>query len=280
MSRPNIGAHVSIAGGFPKAIENINEITGTCLQAFSKSPRTWEKPDVKKAEKKEFLEAVEKSCVAPLYFHAPYLINLAKDDDTGKKSIEVLERELEVAGDLGFAGSVIHLGSYNNDKTTAKHDLLIKNIKRIIDNTPRNTKFIIENMGTRKIGKDLEEIGRIIRDVGSERLRVCLDTCHLHAAGYDITTYKKLDEFLKHFDKEIGLDRLELIHANDSKDEFGSLRDRHENIGEGKIGKEVFKHLLNHPKTKKLPFILETPGFDDRGPDLKNVEILRECAGK
>ncbi|TSC57424.1 MAG: deoxyribonuclease IV, partial [Parcubacteria group bacterium Greene0416_79] len=184
-----------------------------------------------------------------------------------------------------------HLGSFKGSEGAKKkrqYTLLIKRIQTILASSPKETAFIIENAGTRKIGRMLEEIAEIVEDVGdlpahvrlartgaSPRVRVCLDTCHLHAAGYDLRGREKLDAFLKKFDKKIGLERLECFHANDSRDPFGSLRDRHENIGEGAVGKEVFASLLNHQKTKRAPFIIETPGFDDMGPDKKNLDILR-----
>ncbi|KKU77556.1 MAG: putative endonuclease 4, partial [Parcubacteria group bacterium GW2011_GWA2_47_64] len=216
----------------------------------------------------------------------------------GKHSVEALIAELNVAEALGVRGSIIHLGSFKEEKAKredlmptlftstrapsyAKHpnyDLLISHIKTILEKTPAKTLFIIEDMGMRKIGRDLKEIAQIVSDVNSQRLKVCLDTCHLHAAGYDITTRQKLDKFLERFDQLIGLGRLECFHINDSRDEFGSLRDRHANIGEGKVGKDVFRLLLNHPKTKHLPFLLEVPGFDDTGPDKKNMDILKAFA--
>ncbi|MEK7170154.1 MAG: deoxyribonuclease IV [Patescibacteria group bacterium] len=156
-----------------------------------------------------------------------------------------------------------------------RYDLLISNIKAVLEKSPQNTLFIIEDMGMRKIGRSLDEIAQIVKDVDDSRVKVCLDTCHLHVAGYDVSTKEKLDAFLKEFDVNIGLERLECFHINDSRDEFGSLRDRHENIGEGKVAKDVFKLVLNHPKLKHLPLLLEVPGFDDTGPDKKNVEILK-----
>ena len=164
---------------------------------------------------------------------------------------------------------------FSKGRISTKYPLLISNIRAVLQDSPKETLFIIENMGMRKIGRLLDEIGQIVSDVNNQRLKICLDTCHLHAAGYDITTAKKLDEFLKYFDDAIGLDRLECFHINDSRDEFGSLRDRHDNIGEGKVGKDVFKLLLNHPKLLHLPFLLEVPGFGDMGPDKKNMDILK-----
>ena len=117
---------------------------------------------------------------------------------------------------------------------------------------------------------------KIIDAVRDNRVRVCLDTCHLHAAGYDLSDSVKFKKFLKEFDEMIGLLKLELVHINDSRDRLGDLRDRHENIGEGFVGKKVFENFLTNSKTRNLPYILETPGFDGMGPDKKNVEILKQ----
>lgn len=234
----------------------------------------------------------ERLKIAPIYFHASYLINLADEDRIGNLSKTMLIAELKLASQYGFRGSIVHLGSYKSMNQELgiknygrKHDntkyrTLIGNIKEVLRKTPKETLLIIENAGTRKIGQTLEEIGQIVRDAKSPRVRVCLDTCHLHAAGYDLTTKEKLNTFLIEMDKKIGLDKLEVWHANDSRDPFGSLRDRHDNLGQGQVGLNVFKLLLNHPKTKNLPFIIETPGFDNLGPDKKNLDILKSLARK
>lgn len=218
--------------------------------------------------------------VDPVYFHASYLINLADGGSGGHMSKQSLVAEMKVAEKIGARGSIIHLGSFKlkdgEEPAPESYATLIKNIKAVLKEAPKNILFIIENAGTRKIGRTLEEIGRIIKDVGDKRVCVCLDTCHLHAAGYDLRTEEKFDEFLKTFDKLIGLKKLELFHLNDSRDPFGSLRDRHENTGEGAVGKKVFEMLLNDPRTKNLPFISEAPGFDGNGPDRKNLEIIKK----
>ena len=179
--------------------------------------------------------------------------------------------------------SIIHLGSY---KDTNKDSLFngldsvyssfIEDIKYILEKTPQDTFFIIENAGNRKIGLKLEEISEIIRDVASTRLKVCLDTCHLHAAGYDLSSEKNFTSFLTLFDSLIGLDRLEVIHLNDSKDTLGSLRDRHENIGQGHVGMNVFTQLVNNQTTQNIPMIIEVPGYDDKGPDKKNIDVVKQ----
>lgn len=270
-----LGAHMSVAGGYEKAIERIVNIGGNCLQIFSSSPRGWSfaKSDPKQIG--QFITAKAKFNINPIYFHASYLVNLADDSRIGHLSKQSLIAELTLAPLLQVKGSIIHLGSYKTEATPEKYKALIGNIRQVIEKTPPESLFIIENAGNHKIGQTLEEIGQIVKDVGSERVKVCLDTCHLFSNGYAFDTDKKLEEFLLKFDKLIGIDRLEVWHMNDSRDPLDSGRDRHENIGVGTVGVEEFKVLLNHAKTKDYPFIIETPGFDGTGPDKQNIDILK-----
>ena len=281
------GAHQSIAGGYDKALERVKKIGGNCLQIFSSSPRGWNFSKIDLKEQKNFIDKKKKLQIDPVYFHASYLVNLADDDRIGTYSKKNLINELQLAFQLGIAGSIVHLGSYknfsiflpyrqaDNFQSNSKYKVLINNIKEVLEKTPKETFFIIENAGTRKIGQTLEEISQIIKDVGSNRVKLCLDTCHLYAAGYSFKNNHELNLLLDKLDKLNLLDRLQLWHANDSRDPFGSLRDRHENIGQGTLGLKSFKTLLNHPQTKNYPFIIETPGFDSKGPDKKNLDILK-----
>ncbi len=273
-----LGAHLSISGGYDKALASIAKIGGNCLQIFSASPRSWGKLNTSAEQISDFLKLKNKLQISPVVFHASYLINLADEDRIGKLSRQALVSELLIASKMKIMGSIVHLGSYKGEKTVQKSTHLINNIREILANTPKDTQFIIENAGTRKIGMKIEEIAEIIKSIGKEyrpRMKVCLDTCHLFAAGYDFTTKENLDKFLGKFDKLIGFNSLAIIHLNDSKDDFGALRDRHDNIGKGKIGLAAFRCLLNHPDLRQLPFIIETPGFEDQGPDRKNLEILK-----
>ena len=297
-----IGAHQSIVGNYSQALERIKNIGGNCLQIFSSSPRSWNFTKVDEVQATQFRNKKSELNINPIYFHSSYLINLANEEKIGNLSKLSLISELSVAPKLGIKGSIIHLGSFKNfDKGTnilepgrslfnpkltklrdriilsmnKKISVLMKHIFEILEKTPQDSLFIIENAGNNKIGKNLDEIAEIIKQVNNPRVRVCLDTCHLHSAGYDLTTSEKLNKFLNEFDKLIGLQRLELFHINDSRDPFNSGRDRHQNIGEGTINMEVFRLLLNHPKLKHLPFIVETPGFKYQGPDKKNLDILK-----
>ena len=279
-----LGAHLSIAGGYDQALKKIGEIGGNCLQIFSASPRGWNRITVTEKQIQDFVQLKKKLAVDPVFFHASYLINLADSERIGSFSKKTLIAELNIASQLGIKGSIIHLGSYKNDRrdvinhvsTEKKYPILINNISEILASTPKDTFFIIENAGNKKIGQSLVEIAQIIKDLDNKRVKVCLDTCHLFSAGYDLRTLEKLDRFLAEFDQKIGLDKLIVWHFNDSRDTFASGHDRHQNIGEGLIGKEEFKLILNHPLLKKLPFIIETPGFDNHGPDKKNLDTLKE----
>lgn len=282
-----LGAHVSIVGGFTKALEKLHSMGGNCMQVFSSSPRTWSSPVISDEQIHDFLKIKSSFRISPVYFHAPYLVNLASSGITAKQSKQALIAEFQLAEKMEIKGSIMHLGSFGQSngeaESTGSYDLLIQNIRDILAATPETTLFIIENSATKKIGMTLDEISKIIQDVNDKRVRVCFDTCHLHAAGYNLSTAELLDQFLETFNKFIGLELLEAWHLNDSKDPFGSRRDRHENIGKGNVGTEVFRLLLNHPQTKHFPFIIETPGFDDKGPDKENLDILKsmlEIPGK
>ena len=216
-----------------------------------------------------------KLLIHPIYFHASYLVNLADESRIGHLSKMSLIAEMNIAPLLKIKGSIVHLGSYKEEKTNSKYDSLIENIKEILKKTPKESLFIIENAGNRKIGQTLEEIAQIIKELNDKRIRLCLDTCHLFSNCYRFSNDKELDLFLEKLDGLDLLDKLELWHVNDSRDSFNSGKDRHANIGQGTIGTNEFKTLLNHPKTKNYPFIIETPGFNDEGPDKKNLDILK-----
>ena len=277
-----IGAHLSIAGGYHQALLRIATIGGNCLQIFSSPPRGWHLATVLPEEKQLFIDTKKKLGIDPVFFHATYLINLADSREIGTKSIQSLTAELGIASQLGVTGSIVHTGSFkknppavwdvSEDKT---YSVLINNILTILTQTPKDTFLIIENAGNRKIGQSLDEIHHIVKDVNDERLKVCLDSCHLFSAGYDISSPEKLNVFLTEFDKKIGIEKIVVWHLNDSRDPFDSGHDRHENIGQGSLGVEPFRHIINHPRLRHLPFIIETPGFDGNGPDKKNIDILK-----
>ncbi len=279
-----IGAHVSIAGGYDQALERIQAMGGNCMQIFSSSPRSWIMPQIDKEKSDLFVQKKKELTVNHIFFHATYLVNMADTGANGTLSKKSLITDLEIASLLGIQGVIVHVGSFKNGKEELyqyhnvekeRYEMLLTNIQEVLTKTPQDTSLMIENAGTRKIGWNIDEIGYIINTLQDKRLKVCLDTCHLHAAGYDLSTLEKFEAFLEEFDTKVGLDRLAVVHLNDSKDDLASFRDRHENIGEGNVGRSVFANWLTHERTKDLPFIIETPGFDGKGPDLKNIEIAK-----
>ncbi len=280
-----IGAHLSTAGGYSTALEKIVKIGGNCLQIFSSSPMMWTDSKVTAEDIQKFVELKNKLTIDPIYFHACYLINCADGNATGEKSLKSLIFELNLAYKMQVRGSIVHTGSFKEGKTPVDNYLqtrssdtykkLISNIKTVLAETPKETIMILENAGNRKIGRTIDQLANILEDVNNDRLKVCLDTCHLHAAGYDLHSKESFEQFLNDFDSKIGLNKLEVIHMNDSKDSFGALRDRHGNIGKGFVGVNVFKNLLNDARTKHLPFILEVPGYDEKGPDKENIDIVK-----
>lgn len=286
-----LGAHQSIAGGYNKALQRIKNIGGNCLQIFSSTPRGWNFAKISKEEIKKFIELKNKLKIDPIYFHATYLINLADEGRIGQMSKLSLISEMNLAPKLGIKGSIIHLGSFKNKEKVKlpfenylkddhpqdnnRYQILITNINDILKKTPKESLFIIENAGNRKIGQSLEEISQIVKDIDSSRVKICLDTCHLFSNGYKFENEFELTNFIKKLDNLKLLNRLECWHLNDSRDPFNSGKDRHANIGQGTISINEFKTLINHQKTKNYPFIIETPGFDNKGPDKKNLDILK-----
>jgi deoxyribonuclease-4 len=270
-----LGAHLSISGGYYKALERIKSIGGNCLQIFSATPRGWQLAKADHQQIAQFNKVKSELKIDPVYFHASYLINLANEEKIGHLSKLSLIAEMSLAPKMKIKGSIIHLGSYKGIKNDHKYKVLISNIKEILSKTPKESLFIIENSGNKKIGQTLEEIAQIIDDLENDRVRLCLDTCHLFSNGYKFESIKELEIFVDKLKQLNLLKKLELWHLNDSRDPLNSGRDRHENIGQGKIGIEEFTLLLNHPKTKNYPFIIETPGFNNKGPDKKNLDILK-----
>ncbi len=270
-----VGAHLSIAGGYINPLEKIKTIGGNCLQIFSSSPRIWGVDQPPPEVITVFKEKKTELQVDPIFFHASYLINLANPGRIGRSSVTTLRKERMLAYEMEVQGTIIHLGSFNAEGNS--YEVLLNNIADVLRDAPEEPQFIIENAGNRKIGRSIEEIGQIISDLRDDRVKVCLDTCHLFAAGYDLATKEAYDRFFDNFDTSIGLEKLVVIQVNDSKDTLGSFRDRHENIGEGNIPPETFRLYVNEQATKNIPFILETPGFDKKGPDKKNIDRFLSC---
>ena len=273
-----LGAHVSTSGGLQKAIERATNIGAEAIQIFASSPRAWRfrHPDDETAE--EFRRLSEQENVSPCYIHGSYLVNIGGSSDQIEKSIDSLVNNMQAAAKIGAEGVIFHGGSHKGKGFDNVFDQAVDTLQKVLELSPDNVWLCLENsagMGAH-IGSSFQEMGALISGVNHPNLKVCLDTEHLFAAGYNIASPRELKEVMKEFDAEIGLDNLVAVHANDSKVELGAGVDRHENIGDGHIGTDGFKCIMAEPSFKNVPFFLEVPGFDGEGPDKKNLDLLKE----
>jgi deoxyribonuclease IV len=272
-----IGAHVSSAGGLYNAFDNALKIEAECMQIFITPPQIWNQITPKPEVVEKYLERQKETDLGPNFIHGCYLINLATDSPENlRKGIEWLIYSLKTASQLKLTGTIFHLGSHKGRGFESVKAQIRASLEEILENTPKDTYLILENSAGTAIGGRLNELGELIKDIKNPRLKVCVDTQHAFASGYDLRNKEGVEKLVSEIDSQIGIENLIAIHTNDSKTELGSGRDRHENLGVGLIGIEGFKFLVNHPKLKDLPFILEVPGLDDKGPDKANVDILKE----
>jgi deoxyribonuclease-4 len=281
MDKPKIGAHVSTAGGLFTALGRAEEIGAECIQIFGASPRAWQTKMPDAEEIRKFKEEEKRSGIGPVYLHASYLINLGSPKkNLVEISIKNLSAHLKIAELLGAAGLIFHIGSSAGMDKVSSIEQVISAMKEILKEVSGESFLIMENAagGGEKIGKDAEELGYILKKVGSKRVKVCIDTAHAFESGV-IKEYSPagIKEFLDKWDKEIELQNIVAIHANDSKTPWNSHNDRHENIGEGYIGLKGFKELAKEKRLWDKAWLLEVPGFDNEGPDKKNVDILKKC---
>ena len=274
-----LGAHVSTQGGLDKAIDRAQAMGAETIQIFGAAPQTWRRRAISDDEAAAFREKAEAAGVGPVFLHAIYLISLVSDDPVAiERGGASLAADLQLCARIGAQGSIVHAGSHKGLGFEAILPRATAAVRRILDAAPADSWLILENsagMGG-SVGAHFGELGAIIREVGDPRVKVCLDTQHAYAMGYDLTDEKGLAAAVDEFDREIGLDKLVACHANDSKVPLAGVRDRHENIGEGHIGRDGFRRIFAHPAFANVPFILEVPGFGNLGPDKENLDILKE----
>ncbi|MGZ3493789.1 MAG: deoxyribonuclease IV [Thermodesulfobacteriota bacterium] len=272
------GFHVSIAGGFSKVAERARVRSCETIQFFSRNPRGWKYSPLNKKEVEEFRSSVRSAGFSPIFLHMPYLPNIAfSKSKFYKPSIQSLVIDLHRAERLGAQFLIIHIGHGMESSEEEAIEAVSQGINRAFEKVKNAVTLLMENtagQGT-EIGYKFDQIKKIIEGVEEDgRLGVCLDTAHTIEAGYDISKKEGLEKTLEQFDKTVGLKRLHLLHLNDSKTPLGSRRDRHWHIGEGYIGREGFRTLINHPLLKHLPGIMETPR-KDTVEDLKNMEVIK-----
>jgi deoxyribonuclease-4 len=274
-----LGAHVSTSGGIDTAIDRIEAMGGDAVQLFTQSPRTWRPTNHDPANFERFKERRAEAGIGGVVCHALYLINLASpNDEIYKKSVAALENTMDVGCAIEADGVVFHVGSHQGAGFDAGLDRAVPALARALERCSETTWLLIENSagagGT--IGRSIDELAALYGALdGHERLGICLDSCHLFVSGYDVTKRNELDRVLDEVDAKIGLDRLRVLHVNDSKAPLGSNRDRHDNIGDGLLGEDLGVFLA-HPKLQALPALLEVPGKDGHGPDADEVRKLKE----
>lgn len=273
-----IGAHISSAGGLHKVFERASDIGAEAIQVFLSAPQQW-KPPTFTDEQVAAFKAAHAESPMPVFVHGTYLMNFgSKDEALLNRSVASLRSSLRWAGELGLVGTIFHTGSHLGAGFEAVLPNVCSRIREAMDASPNASRVLLEtNAGQGNcIGRTFGELGAIIRGLeGDPRVGVCLDTCHVFAMGYDISSREGCEQTMEEFAREIGLDRLVAVHANDSKMPLGGVRDRHENIGEGEIGLDGFRTLMQHPAFQDVPFLLEVPGFGGDGPDAENVARLK-----
>lgn len=279
------GAHESIAGGVFNAIERGKKATCDTIQVFNKSNSQWRAKKLSSEEIDKYFTAIEETGVTVATSHTAYLINIASPDKAlNEKSYNALKEEMERCNLLKIPNLVLHPGSHVGSGEVAGLDRIAVNIGRLLDKlTDNHCTLLLETTAGQgsNLGYSFEQIAYIIDKVENNlMLGVCLDTCHVFAAGYPLSDPKDYETTIKKFDNVIGLDRLRIIHMNDSKKEFGSRRDRHEHIGKGCIGIEAFRNIVNDRRLKNIPMILETPKGEDLSEDIENLKVLRSLVRK
>lgn len=276
----NLGAHMSIAGGVDTALERAKSVDCRAVQLFTKNNNRWVGKAISPAEAARFHELAKEFRPGFLISHTAYLINLASPGgDVRRKSLDAMRDELERAELLGLAGVVLHPGSHVGQGEEEGIGKIVEALDRVHGETEGFRTFtLLETTAGQgsNLGYRFEQLAAIREGVKApERIGVCLDSCHVFAAGYPVHERRGFLKTFRDFDRVLGLETLKAIHLNDSMKPMGSRRDRHEHIGKGEIGLEAFSHFVNDRRFRKLPLILETPKSEDLHEDAENLGVLR-----
>ena len=274
-----IGAHTSISGGVSTSIDRAERLGFTAIQIFTKNNTQWEAKSLSNMEIERFRDRLDKSHIKFIQAHDSYLINLcSKDKDLLQKSRKSFIEELVRCEQLGIPYLNFHPGAHGGQGEDDGLAIIAESINIVHEKAKTsNVSTMLETtagQGT-SLGYRFEHLREIIDSVDTpERMSVCMDTAHIFAAGYDITSPKKYKRVMREFNDIVGLDLLKAFHMNDSKKELGSRVDRHEHIGKGFIGKAGFKNIMSDRRTMHLPKILETPKSKTQVEDLRNIKGL------
>ncbi|MCS7095151.1 MAG: deoxyribonuclease IV [Thaumarchaeota archaeon] len=273
-----LGAHVSISGSIAKSVERAQELGCTTFQIFTRNPRGWRYTKLKDEDVEVFRRRRSEAGYEVVVAHMPYLPNIASPvKESWERSVRSLIEELRRCDALGIEYLVCHLGSHLGKGVEVGTAQVVKAVDRALEEVDAKCQLLLENMAGQKgsVGSRFEEVKAILERLSHrDKVGICLDTCHLYAAGYDVKSAAGLEDTIAGFDELIGLDALKVLHLNDSKGGLGSRLDRHEHIGLGKIGKDGFKRIINHEKLRKLPMIIETPE-DEHGDYSRDLKVLR-----
>jgi len=284
---PLLGAHESIAGGLHLAFDRILQVGGESLQIFTRNQRRWQAAPLQQDEITLFKRAWHAAAGMPVASHASYLINLGSSkEEQAAKSVAALVDELQRCSALGISSLVFHPGSHGGAGVEMGLSNVVKNLDQVIKQAGEDSASVTILLETTAgqgtgLGYRFEELAWILEHSNTpDRLGVCVDTCHIFAAGYDIRTPKTYATTFAEFDRLIGVDQIRFFHLNDSKKELGSRIDRHEHIGKGCIGLEGFRQLLQDSRFSRHPMTLETPKGKDLIEDRENLATLRSLYGK
>jgi deoxyribonuclease-4 len=276
---PLFGAHMSVAGGVPRAVERAIAHRCDAFQIFTKNANQWRGRPLEREDIRAFRTGVEQARLGPVVSHASYLINLATANPMlREQSMQAMGDEIDRAEALGLLGVVLHPGCYIAGSELEGLRFIGSCLADLLRARRRGrTMVLLEHtagQGT-SLGANFEQLAEIIARVnGHRRIGVCLDTCHLHASGYDLTTPAGYEATFEAFAKLVGFDRLRVFHLNDSKRPLGSRVDRHEHIGKGFLGIDAFRPIVNDPRFRRLPMLLETPKEEGRSPTKIEVDEL------
>lgn len=275
-----LGAHMSIAGGVDKAVLRGASIGCETIQIFTKNTNQWRAKPLGPEEIARFQEARARTGIEPIFAHTSYLINLGSpQEELWEKSLASLLLEMERCAALGLPYLVMHPGAHLGAGEEAGLDRITRGLNEILARTEESGVMVLLEVTAGQgsnLGYRFEHLARLLEDsFYPERLGVCFDTCHAFAAGYDLRTPEAYAKTFDEFDRIIGIRQLKAVHLNDSRGELGSRLDRHEHIGLGRIGLEAFRLLLNDPRLRSLPMVLETPKGPDLKEDVQNLATLR-----